>query len=298
MPPLETTNDEQNRVVSEPTKVPPSSSHPKSPQAARAPGNDPILRSLYFLLVYLCIGMFIWIIFLPASWLVSRSQYHREVVLPFLDRIHFFWILPRVTVTKFQGHLLAEFTHILPGAAWVALIPFQLHPSMRRKYPKAHRWLGYLFVALSLSIAIGIFIMQYKRLTYDYFFPELPPRIADTTQIPATWLVTSWFAWTGIHAVQLARAKQYTQHQVYMIRHVASGVWVSTQRMIIFPLVNLICYLVLPPPREISRWFQREAFGGTANLAMIMTALVGEYAIRRLQYLKTRPAVDREKKSS
>lgn len=261
------------------------------PTPPLTPGYDPFLKGLYILVVYLCVGMFIWIVFLPASWLVSRSQYHREVMVPFLDRMGFFWILPRVTVTKFQGHPLAEFTHILPGAAWVALIPFQLHPGMRRNYPQWHRRLGYLFLGLSLSISIGIFIMQYKRLTYDYFFPELPPRIADTTQIPATWLVTAWFAYTGIQSVQMARARKFQQHQTYMIRHIGSGIWVSTQRMIIFPLANLMCYIILPPPREVSPWFQREAFGGTANLSMVLTACVAEYAIRHMAGLKKSPSI-------
>ncbi|CAB9519574.1 expressed unknown protein [Seminavis robusta] len=221
-----------------------------------------------------------------ASWLFSRSQFHREVTLPWLDRMGFFWILPYSLMTKFEGHAFVEFTHILPGALWVALIPFQLHPTWRNNHRQLHRILGYLFVATSLSISGAIFVLQYQKLTFDYHAPfdTLPPRMVDTIQIPMTWLVTFWFGGTGVHAVRLARTGDYQQHQVYMLRHVAAGLWVSTQRNIIFPLVQLVLRMFL---EEVPNWLRRELFGGTANLAMLTTAAMAEFVIYRISRLRS-----------
>ncbi|CAN0491513.1 unnamed protein product, partial [Scytosiphon promiscuus] len=46
--------------------------------------------------------------------------------------------------------------HILPAGLWSAIGPLQLWPSFRLKHRTTHRRMGRLFIAMSVSIAIGV----------------------------------------------------------------------------------------------------------------------------------------------
>lgn len=106
--------------------------------------SDPMLKWLFIVLAYLCVNMVVWIMVSPASWLIERSSFHREVILPFLRENGNFRVVPEVIVTKYKGHSLVQFTHMVPGALWAGMIPFQVHPTWRKNHRKAHRVMGYL----------------------------------------------------------------------------------------------------------------------------------------------------------
>ena len=247
--------------------------------------DDPVLKWMYIVLCYLCISMVGWILVAPASWLIPRSTWHRDVLLPLLERMGGFRVVPVVIITKFQEHTLVHFTHILPAAIWAGIIPFQLHPTWRHQHRQLHRILGYVFVATALSIATGIGIIVQRKLTYDHSFPDLPPQnpLTHAGSPPALAGLAFWFAGTALYAAHLARTKQYAQHKVWIVRHVATGIFVAIQRFICIPLGVAIVSLTHPPPDPVPSWLQRDVFGGAGTAAALTSILLGEYAIHRIK---------------
>lgn len=79
----------------------------------------------------------------------------------------------------------------------------------------------------------------------------------------------------------MARAGRYRLHQKWMIRHVASGIWVAAQRFIVIPICIFVLNFTHPSPDDISPILQREVFGGSAMAAMIVCVCIAEYVIRR-----------------
>jgi len=253
--------------------------------------HDPILKLMYIVTCYLCINMFSWIMFAPASWLIGRSSFHREVVLPFLASIGGFRVVPEEIVTKYQGHSLIHFTHIVPGAIWAAVIPFQLHQKWRMKHRKLHRIFGYLFLAASLLMAVGIFVIVQRELTFDHFFPDLPPSKVLILPNPLLLSLALWFAGTAIHSVRMARAGRYKSHQKWVVRHVASGLWVAGQRFLAIPFCTSVTRLTHPAPDEFPRWLQRAIFAGTGIAAILSFLSLGELAVGRISNRTNFPTV-------
>lgn len=52
--------------------------------------------------------------------------------------------------------IVGRMMHILPAGLWSAIGPLQLWPSFRLKHRTAHRRMGRLFIAMSVSISIGV----------------------------------------------------------------------------------------------------------------------------------------------
>lgn len=208
---------------------------PHSPTSRDDDDDDQVLKGMYWVTCYLCASMFSWIMVTPASWLIGYSALHRDILLPLLVDMGVFFLVPTSIVTKYSDQPLIHLTHILPGALWVAIIPFQLHPTWRNSHRKLHRLLGYVFVAASLLIATGVFIILDRDLTYHHFFDQLPPVEDDRGENLFLSALTLWFAGTGLQAVRMARARDFDRHQKWMLRHVAAGLWVAAQRMLIIP---------------------------------------------------------------
>ena len=51
---------------------------------------------------------------------------------------------------------VGRFMHILPAGLWSVIAPMQLSPTFRSKHRTAHRRMGRLFIAMSVSMSIGI----------------------------------------------------------------------------------------------------------------------------------------------
>ena len=134
--------------------------------------DEAMLRMLFSFLCFLSVMMVVWILYFPGSWLIGRSQFHDDLIMPALDGK----VIPVEIVTKYEGHNLVQLTHILPGAIWAGAIPFQLNPSFRKRHPVAHRRIGYTFLSCSLLMAMGIFIILHRKLSFEHFFEDLPPK--------------------------------------------------------------------------------------------------------------------------
>ena len=247
------------------------------------PEYDPVLRRLYIATTYFCFSMVGWIMLLPASWLIGRSRLHREVILPYLEKqTPFFLVVPSSIVSKYQGHSLVHFTHLVPSAIWAAIIPFQLHPTWRQNNRKLHRILGYFFLATTFLVAIGVIVILHRKLTYEHFFPDLEPNLGHAMQKYFMAAMAIWFVATAIQSVRMARAKKIREHQKWMYRHVASGIWIAVQRLVFIPLAIAYVKLILGPSEKPSQWIQREIFAGSAELSYVICIYLGEYAHKRV----------------
>ena len=62
-----------------------------------------------------------------------------------------------MTVRAFPFLALAgRLMHFLPAGLWSVIAPIQLSPTFRSEHRTAHRRMGRLFIAMSVSIAIGV----------------------------------------------------------------------------------------------------------------------------------------------
>lgn len=52
--------------------------------------------------------------------------------------------------------IVGRVMHILPAGLWSAIAPLQVSPRFRSNHRTAHRRMGRLFIAMSVSISIGI----------------------------------------------------------------------------------------------------------------------------------------------
>ena len=191
-------------------------------------------KAAYFLLTCLCLFMVTWIHIFPGSWKLGWNESHDQFVAWMLQHnpTH---VTPPATVTKYSGHYAVQFSHILPGSIWASIIPIQLSPSFRHSYPYLHKILGYIFTFTGCVMMIGLGIIDARKL---YWFENDYPEIIDT--IPIWWHVCLrfqnrallvWFLYSLCKAVSYARSKRFHMHEVWMIRHIASGIWVAVQRL-------------------------------------------------------------------
>jgi hypothetical protein len=224
--------------------------------------------------------MVFWILILPGSWLMGRSKLHDDILL---DAFGVHGVAPHEIVTKYQGHTLVQLTHILPAALWAGVIPFQLHPTFRRNNPKIHRRLGYMFLICALSMSLGVPIILKRGLSFEHFFADLPP--LPFSSHPFMVLLAMYFAWTALYSIQQARNRKFANHQKWMIRHIASGMWVAVQRFLIATVYSII----YSPP--VSRSTQRDLFGQAGVLGMVISFVLGEYTV----YLLSRPKNNNKK---
>mmetsp|Transcript_20677 Transcript_20677/g.38809 ORF Transcript_20677/g.38809 Transcript_20677/m.38809 type:complete len:267 (-) Transcript_20677:687-1487(-) len=232
-----------------------------------------ILKCLYVATTFLCTFMVMWILVFPSSWLMGHSDLHDRLVDKYLvdtyDGVH----VPPTIVTKYTGHPAIQFSHILPGALWAAAIPFQLHPDIRKKHRAAHRRIGYAFFACSIMQAIGIFLILMRNLTFDRDYAELPPFEGMERWLGDAGIIcqTLWFLLTAATAVSKARSGDIRTHRKFVLRHVASGLWIAPQRMIV------VAY------KAETSMQMREMFSRAGFIAIVLCFLLGEWAIYLLE---------------
>ncbi|KAL3905095.1 MAG: hypothetical protein SGILL_009816, partial [Bacillariaceae sp.] len=84
---------------------------------------------------------------------------------------------------------------------------------------------------------------------------------------------TIYFSGTALYALWLARQRRFQQHQKWVIRHIASGLFIALQRI----LIAFAFGPFYPPP--VSRKDQRSIFGNSGFLGFVVSLSVAEYAI-------------------
>ena len=248
---------------------------PRSESKREGQRREQILKYIYLYTTGLCIMMVFWILLLPGSWLMGRSKLHDDFVLHAIGE---HGVTPHDVVTKYQGHTLVQLTHILPAALWAGVIPFQLYPTFRRNNPKIHRRLGYMFLTCALSMSLGVLIILKRGLSFEHFYADLPP--APFSSQPFMVPLAMYFASTALYSIQQARNRKFANHQKWMIRHIASGLWVAVQRFLLVTVYSSI--YSAPVPRST----QRDIFTQAGVLGMVISFVLGEYAVYLLSRQK------------
>lgn len=228
----------------------------------------------YVFVLILCLVMVVWILIFPSSVWYEHSPTHQKLLHTWFHSVsgNRAGAASSELISKYTGQYLVQVTHILPGAIWAAMIPFQLNTKFRKNHRTLHRYTGYGFVGSALLLGTGVFIILHKGLLYENSFPDLPAK--PFSAAPLLILLTIYFLGTilcAIYYAAIASPKNYYSHSVWITRHVASGIWIALQRILLgTPLFHR-------PP--MSREQQREAFGNAGFLAMTLTIIVGEILI-------------------
>jgi hypothetical protein len=222
---------------------------------------------IYRLATVLCAFMVVWILVFPSSLLVEHSSWHRDM-LSHLNEPG--TIVSPDLIGKYQGHYLVQGLHIFPGALWALLVPIQMHSQVRKRYRTAHTYLGYFFGGLSILIGLGVVAIFGQGLSYEHFYPDLDP-LPWPGSPPGLLLLTVYFVGAMIWSIyQAAVPRNHHAHRQWMVRHVAAGIWISLQRVLLATVLNW-------PP--FTREQQRAIFPLSGMIAIGITMAIGERAV-------------------
>jgi uncharacterized membrane protein len=153
----------------------------------------------------------------------------------------------------FDRHTALTLIHILPGALFLGLVPFQFVGSIREKHLPLHRWMGRCLVVLGLIIGISAMVMTYKM------------NIGGANETAATTLFGILFLICLMKAYLHIRRKEIARHREWMIRMYGVGLGVATTR----PIVGMFFAFRRLTPHEF--------FGIAFWLGFTITFLVAEY---------------------
>jgi len=154
-------------------------------------------------------------------------------------------VAARALVTKYFGETFIFITHILPAPLWSAIIPFQLHPASRSPGLKqVHHALGGTFFFLSSTMMVGFAEIMRKGLDIrpgrEWFqglqgktLQEMPVALSSVESLSYPFLFGSagWFSYTLYRSVTAAWRKRFSEHEEWVMRHVASGQWIGLMRI-------------------------------------------------------------------
>lgn len=189
--------------------------------------------------------MVITILIIPATWRMGWDRNHEERITRFLQKQNEEdKVAPDSLILKYSGHPLVQFTHILPGFIWAVAIPYQFYPSNRIRHPKVHARLGYVFAFVSVIMMVGVSIIDSRKM---HLFNEIDDEKETSNSDGFTnninfkvkkeislYFMAIYFLYTIIAAIMAARHKHFERHNIFIIRHVSSGIWVSLQRIMVF----------------------------------------------------------------
>lgn len=254
--------------------------------------NKSKLQTIYFLTVGLCIFQCLWILWKPlhmiiASIINSPNSHQQETYKSLLQKQDGPLLPPKLN-SKYEGQTLVHLTHIWPGVLWSGSIPMQLHPSLRKNHPQAHRIVGRIFMFSSLMIFLGFLVIMSKGLFFEKFLEENNISLIRFVNISSASLMVSvlamWFLYTGMMSLWYARHKNILLHQQYMIRHVGSGIWISIQRVVLLIYVT-ISYSVrgINQPPVVR---PEDAFRISAIVGVIFSFTLSEYAVFMMKRTK------------
>ena len=108
-------------------------------------------------------------------------------------------------------------THIIPGLAFVILVPFQLSRTWRARHLRAHRWTGRIVMILGLIIGISALAMS----THP---------IGGAIEASATIFFDVFFLFALAKAYIHIRRREIALHREWVIRAMAIALGIATVR--------------------------------------------------------------------
>jgi uncharacterized membrane protein len=128
---------------------------------------------------------------------------------------------PQAFDAAFAQHPVLTFMHIIPGALFMVLGPFQFMPSIRARRLRQHRWSGRVFVAAGYVIGVTALLMT----------PQMA--IGGANERAAILLFDSAFVFSLTKAIWHIRRREISQHREWMLRAFGIGLGVATTRPIV-----------------------------------------------------------------
>jgi len=110
--------------------------------------------------------------------------------------------------------------HILPAMLFMLLGPLQLVRSLRSKYPRFHRWSGWIFLTASAVVGVTGLTLAFGKT------------IGGVDEKAAITLFGSFFLIALGQGLRHALRREFAQHREWMIRGYAIGLAVATIRPI------------------------------------------------------------------
>ena len=164
--------------------------------------------------------------------------------------------------------------HFVPGTLFMALGPLQLWPRLRRSHRAVHRWCGRVFIGSSIVLAVAGVVLPFTMEGRS---------LAEKVVMTAFFTV---FLGCLIKAFWHARRHQFAAHREWMIRTFATGLVITTMRII------FLAFVITTRVEGGSREFW-EHFVTSVWLAWLIHAAVAEswINITRPQSVATAPAV-------
>lgn len=132
------------------------------------------------------------------------------------------WFLEQLP--RYEQLPITTFLHLTPAALFMLMLAFQLSKSFRLKRPQLHRIMGRILVILALTFTISGLILG-MEIPFD-----------DNIEVVTSTMVAIIFIYSLYKGIRYARAKNFTQHRLWMLRMVAISFTPLTMRLIMIPI--------------------------------------------------------------
>ena len=149
-------------------------------------------------------------------------------------------------------------THIIPGLAFVILVPFQLSRSWRNRHLRAHRWMGRIVMILGVIIGISALAMSTNP-------------IGGAIEASATIFFDLFFLFALTKAYLHIRRREIALHREWIIRAMAIALGIATVR----PIMGFFF-----ATSRLTGLRPHQFFGIAFWIGFSLTYLVGELWIR------------------
>lgn len=145
-------------------------------------------------------------------------------VLPYLA---FDPLLSRIPLNElFPSHRLWLSFHAIPSGLALIIGPFQFIPTVRIRWPKAHRIAGRVYLCCILLGSIAA------------IFSTIMTTAGFAAEIGFSLLILSWL-YSAFHAYRAARQRRFADHHVWMIRNYALTFAAVLLRVFLFAGIGL-----------------------------------------------------------
>lgn len=148
--------------------------------------------------------------------------------------------------------------HIVPGLAFVILVPFQLSRSWRNRHLRAHRWMGRIVMILGIIIGVSGLGMSVRP-------------IGGAVEASATIFFDFFFLFALAKAYLHIRRREIDLHREWVIRAMAIALGIATVR----PVMG-----VFFATSRITGLTPHEFFGIAFWIGFSLTYVAGELWIR------------------
>ena len=150
--------------------------------------------------------------------------------------------------------------HVIPGAIYLALAPFQFSATLRKKSLLYHRWSGRLLTAIGLIVGAAAL-----------FLGIVVPFSGASEQLVIGFFGVL-FLFSIVRGFLYIRSKQIALHREWMMRAFAIGLSIATMRLIFIPAL----IIVGNPTRQDTELLSIMAF----TIAFVLHCSIAEIWIR------------------